>query len=300
MNEKTKHILAAASYGVLGGILAVTLTLLLQGSKALATVRHINDHYAAVLGTGFSLVLIVITGIYVVLTYLQTRATKQSVQLNHEFLAQAEKQLLHSRVPMLVADMSESHGGAYFGEKRRQLGVDWTLRNIGDGPAIQIHTRMKLRFSHAKFKDFDETLEHSFQGNLAPAEEKSTHMHFETAKIETMLEDFGIAGAMNQARVNLNPRQSAYRGPELHLEIVYANVHGQFFKTDVVCPILCLRVNDREDEKEQMVYWFAQKPLQDDEEFELVLMNPIFSRFDFSPLRIDEAQAFIDRYRALL
>ena len=300
MNDRTKHILVAVSYVILGGMLTLTLALLLQGSDGLQTLRQINDHYAAVLGTAFSLVLIVITAVYVVLTYLQVHATQKSVRLNREFLVQAEKQLLHSRVPMLVAEMVKSRGGAYFAEKRRQLHVYWKLRNIGDGPAVQIHTRMKLRFSHAEFEDFDELFEHSFEGSAAPAEEKTANMHFETVKIEKMLEDFSIKVAKNQARLRLSPHQSAYRGPELALEIIYSNVHGQFFKTEVVCPIGHLRVKEREDEKERRVYWMAEKPLQDNEEFELALINPIFSTFKFSAVDTSEAQEFIDRYRKLL
>lgn len=295
-----KNILASMVYIVLGGIITIALVLLLQGSNALQILRQINDHYATILGTAFSFVLIIITAVYVILTYVQASATQESVRLNREFLAQAEKQLLHSRVPMLVAEIRKSHGSEYFGNRRRQLSVDWKLRNIGDGPAVQIHTRMKLQFSHAEFEDFDELYEHSFEGNLAPGEEKATEMHFETRKIEKMLEDFSIASAKNQARIRLNPQQSAYRGPKLHLEVVYSNVHGQFFKTKIVHPIACLRVKNRVDEQEQMVYWFAEKPLQDNEKFELVMMNPIFSTFNFSPMDTSEAQAFIDRYRELV
>ncbi len=301
MTNRTRHITGAIAYAALGAaICLVTIALLRASGEGTALLRTINDHYAAVLGTAFSLILILITAVYVVLTYLQARATQQSVSLNREFLAHAEKQLLHSRVPMLMAEMEKSKGGPYFGERRRQLGVDWKLKNIGDGPALQIHIRMKLKYTHAEFEDYDQTCEQSFVGNLAPRDEATAHMWFETAKIEKMQEDFSIKSAKNTARVKLNPRQSAYRGPELHLTVLYSNVHGQFFKTVVVYPILCLRVASREEEDEKMAYWFAEKPLQDEEDFELVLMNPIFSTFSFAPVDHTEAEAEIEHYRALL
>jgi len=301
MKKTTRHIVGAVAYSALGAAICLAgLALISIWGGGTTLLREINDHYAAVLGTSFSLILILITAVYVVLTYFQAQATQQSVRLNREFLAHAEKQLLHSRVPMLMADMDKSKGGPYFGERRRQLGVDWKIKNIGDGPALQIHVRMKLKYTHAEFEDYDETCEQSFVGNLAPKDDTTAHMWFETAKIEKMQEDFSIKSAKNIARVKLNPRQSAYRGPELHLTILYSNVHGQFFKTVVVYPILCLRVASREDEEEKMVHWFAEKPLQDEEDFELVLMNPIFSRFSFDPVDRKEGEAEIEHYRALL
>ena len=299
MNDKARHIAAAISYCVLGAMLCCCAFLVLSSSGASQVLRNINDHYAAVLGAAFSVILIIVTVVYVVLTYFQARSTQESVRLNREFLSQAERQLLHSRVPMLVAEIVKTKGGAYFGEKRRQLRIDWKLRNMGDGPALQIHTRMKLRYSHAEFDDYDETFEHSFVGNIAPTEEANVDMHFETTKIEKMVEDFDIQFAKNSARMKVNPRQSAYKGPRLEFECVYCNVHGQYFQTTHVLPLLCLRVETR-TEKEQMVYWFAEKPLQDDEEFEIVPMNPIFSTFDFQSLTESDGKAFIDRYRKLM
>lgn len=301
MRDRMKHIVAAIAYCVLGGILSLCALLLLQGTGGLQALRTINDNYAAVLGTVFSLFLIVITAVYVVLTYLQAKSTQESVRINREFLAQAERQLTHSRVPMLVAEMTKAKGGAYFGDKRRQLRIDWKLRNIGDGPSVQIHTRMKLRYTHAEFDDYDEIFEHSFVGNLAPAEESMAEMHFETTKIEKMVEDFEIKYSKNSTRIKFNPRQAPFKGPHLEFEALYSNVHGQYFKTFCVFPLLCLRVDTRTGtDKEKMVYWFDDKPLQDDEEFELVPMNPIFSTFNFHAVTQVEGDAFIERYRNLI
>ena len=295
-----KHIITATIYIILGALLAWVVFLLLPGSKATGLLQKINTDYASILSAFASLVLLVITAVYVALTHAQAKSSKESVEISRKYLAHAEKQLRHSKVPMLVANIEKTKGGAYFGERRRQLNVDWKITNIGDGPAIQIHTRMKLRYAHAELKDYDELYEHSFIGNLAPSETGSAHMHFETTKIEKMLEDFEIRRAKNVARIRTNPHQSAYKGPQIELEVLYTNVYGQYFISLYSIPLLYLKVDSREGEFEKKVYWFAEKQLQDDEEFELAPMNPVFSTFDFHAVEESQGKEFIEHYRQLL
>lgn len=295
-----KHATTAIVYSLLGAIMGSVAMLLLQNSNETDVLQKINNDYATLLSTVFSLILIIITSVYVMLTHTQAKSAQESVRISQDYLAHAEKQLMHSRVPMLVAKITKAQGCAYFGQRRRQLGIDWEINNIGDGPAVQIYTRMKLRYSHAEFEDYDELYEHSFIGSLAPSETTAAHMHFETTKIEKMIEDFEIKKAKNMARIKVNPRQSAHRGPLLELEILYSNVHGQYFKSLYHIPLGCLKVDSREDEQEKMVYWLADKPLQDDEAFEVHQINPVFSTFHFQAVDHSEGEAIIERYRQLI
>lgn len=284
----------------LGVALTCIVLLLISDKGVLVKIESINTRYASFLGVIFSVVLVMVTLIYVILTFYQVQASNRSVEVSQNLLKQTEKDLVFSTIPTVIPDVKETSGSPYFGDRRRQLGINVAVKNIGDSPALHVHTRIKLIYKHVEFEWKEQLYEYSFVGNLSAQEEKEADMHFETRKIEKMMEDFSIQHAKNVYRVKNNPSQSAYRGPDLSVEVVYSNVHGQYFKSHLVHPILAIEAPERKDEEKGYVYMHDDEHIKDDESFKLVLINPIFQEFLFEPISNEEANRLIGNYRALV
>ncbi len=262
--------------------------------------KTVNDDYAAVLGVFLTLILLLITLVYVFLTHFQVKASNESVDLSRKFLEQAHKQLRHSNIPVLVPEVTETGGTKYFGERRRQLHVTCRIKNIGDGPSIRIHTRIKLLYKYVDYHYHDEYAEYFFIGSIGANEERTAKMHFETRKIEKMIEDFTIAHAKNTCRVKNNPSQKPYPNTDISVELICSNVHGQYFRSYLVHPLGGINAYERGRKEDQKIYWTSKEPLGEDELFELILLNPIFQTFSFDPVDSQEAERFIARYRELV
>ena len=257
----------------------------MNNNSAIELLKSINNDYAAVLSTIFSLSLVIVTVIYVMLTYRQV----QHLEMEHKI----------SVVPTLIPEIIQTKGSEYFGD-RRQLSVKLKVQNIGDGPALRIYSKIKIKYNHVEFNDYDQLFEYSYLGSLASMKEDELEMHFETEKIEKMIEDLSIRHAKNTFRVKSNPSQNAYVGPFLMVELVYSNIHGQFFKTKYIREILGLIAYERSEEKDKHIFWTSGGALKDDEPFEISLINPIFQSFDVAPLEINIANDFIGGYEKLI
>lgn len=277
----------------IGMIIAVVLFFVLKIDKIQDIMKDLNDNYSPILNAISSLILVVITLVYVIITYFISKASSKSVK-------ETQKQLSFSKVPVVIAELLEAKGTKYFGDKRRQLHINLKVKNIGDGPAIQLYIKIKMIYNHVEFEYFDELYEYTFAGNLSVEQEENVELRFETKKIEKMIEDLSIRYAKNIYRVKNNPSQSAFSGPELSLELIYSNVHGQFFKSTIINEILSLDAYRRKPEQERYVYWTSEKSIKDNEAFKLMMKNPIFQTNEFSAIDKNDAENFIQKYKNLL
>lgn len=261
--------------------------IVINGYNIEELLKSINNDYAAVLGTISSLLLVIVTLIYVMLIYDQGQ--------------QLEKTHKTSVTPILVPEIIKTNGTEYF-EGRRQLGLTYKIKNIGDGPALQIYSKIKLNYQYVEFKDYNDLYEYSYLASLASMKEDELHMHFETEKIEKMIEDLSIKHAKNMNRIKVNPSQKAYPGPDIVIELIYSNIHRQFFKTILSREILglnkCKKIDD-EKEEDQIIIFDVENELKDDEPFELSLINPIFQSLEVIPLKTDIAIKIIEEYEKL-
>lgn len=199
-----------------------------------------------------------------------------------------------------MPEIIDATGTEYFGEERRQLHVKIKTKNIGDSPAIKIYAQIMFEYKHVEFENYDELYEYTSIGNIGVNEDKEAELHFETVKIEKMIEDLSIRHAKNSSRVKINPRQSIYQGPNLKLRLIYANVHNQYFETEYITEVLSLDAFKRKDEKDRYVFWFSDKKVKDDEPFKLMFKNPIFDTLDFKKLSEEEAERLAKRYKELI
>ena len=244
---------------VVGTAVGALMLWILSGNKALAIVAEINQKYANTITAIFTVALVLVTFVYVVLTYLLVRTTNRSVEISEKVLYQSEKQHFLSRVPLLVIESIEVKGSRYFGKRRRQLTVNCRIRNIGDSPAVTVYTRTNLSFKFVEFEWKDELFEYSFIGSLKAGEEKPAGMHFETKKIEKMLEDLSIEYTKNIYRVRNNPTEKAYKGTDLVVEVICSNVHGKHFRSKLVCPILTVLPYDEARKRPGMAFTLRER-----------------------------------------
>lgn len=261
--------------------------IIITGYNTGELLKSINNDYAAVLGTISNLLLVIVTLIYVMLIYDQGQ--------------QLEKTHKTSVTPILVPEIIKTHGTEYFGN-RRQLSLEYKIKNIGDGPALQIYSKIELNHQYVESKDCNDLFEYSYLASLASMEEDKLHMHFEKEKIEKMIEDLSIGHAKNMYRIKVNPSQKSYSGPDIVIELIYSNIHGQFFKTLLSREILGLKnyiKNDVDNENDEIIYFNPDNKLKDDEPFELSLINPIFQSLEVIPLKTDIATKIIEEYEKL-
>jgi len=290
-----RKILDKIIWILVGGLISFLVYLIFGKTSNNELLKTINDDYSSLINVVLTFVLVTITVIYVILTNKIAKSSNDSVK-------EAQRQLSLSKVPVLMIDIGEATGTEYFGNNRRQLGVKIKTKNIGDSPAIKVYAQMSIEYKHIDFENIDELYEYTFIGNVGNGEEVEAEMHFETLKIEKMLEDLTICSTKNSFRVKNNSKQSAYEGPDLKLRLIYSNVHNEFFETEFKTEILSLNAfkRDVEDEKDRFVFWFSDDKIKDDEPFKLMFKNPIFSSLEFNKIDISEAKRIADRYKELI
>lgn len=107
-------------------------------------IKIINSDYAGVLSLLSSLIMVVVTIIYVGHTKRQANYAKESAEL-------VAKQMKIDKQPCIVPYVTDSCGSAWdtTDYTRMQLGFTIKLRNVGDSPAINVYTLadIELQFS---------------------------------------------------------------------------------------------------------------------------------------------------------
>lgn len=288
-----KHIYSKLLWILIGSLITIIFLLIFRQDSILVLLKSINDNYSSILNVLLTFILVATTLVYVILT---NKIAKSS----HESVKEAQNQLSLSKVPVLMPEVIDATGTDYFGDERRQLHVKVKVKNIGDSPAIKIYAQIMFEYKHVEFEYYDELYEYTFIGNIGTDGEIEAEMHFETVKIEKMIEDLTIRHAKNSFRVKNNPRQSAYQGPDLKLRLIYSNVHNQYFETEYITEILSLDAFKRKDEKDRYIFWFSDKKIEDNEPFKLMFKNPIFDTLEFNKIDKEEADKLAMRYKELI
>ena len=107
-------------------------------------IKIINSDYAGVLSLLSSLIMVVVTIIYVGHTKRQANYAKESAEL-------VAKQMKIDKQPCIVPYVTDSCGSAWdtTDYTRMQLGFTIKLRNVGDSPAINVYmlADIELQFS---------------------------------------------------------------------------------------------------------------------------------------------------------
>jgi hypothetical protein len=262
--------------------------------------KTINQDYSNLLTAYFSCLLLLVTTVYVICTYIQVGISKKSIALNIDYLKQLESEHKTSVTPVLVPIDVKTHGGGLFqinGSLNRQLHLFCNMKNIGNSPAIQIYSKIGLKLKIVKGNEHSTSSEYRYFGALAINDNIDAMMSFEKDKLSSLLEDISIMLKKNtdMLRNNNNNQkigsQKLVAGATLVIDFVYSNIHKQYYKTVYERDIIGITAFI--DEKNKRNYLINELELGDNEQFELMLINPSSSRLEFTLLSEIEAEEFI-------
>lgn len=191
-------------------------------------IKNINADYAQVLSFLSSLIMVIVTIIYV-------RHTKRQANYAKESVDQIAKQMKTEKQPCIVPYITDSSGSAFDATDytRIQLGFDINLKNIGDAPAINIYTLadIELQFSldsSGNKELLSAALLPEFVQALPVGGEKEIRVRFETSEVHRLVEELETAHQKNIERLRTDPSRHHYTGAKLIIRVLFKNIMGQW------------------------------------------------------------------------
>lgn len=197
--------------------------------------KMINQDYSNLLTAFFSCLLLVVTTVYVICTYIQVGISKKSIKLNIEYLKQLESEHKTSVTPILVPNKIKAHGGACYpafnGLSNRKLFVFWDTKNIGNSPAIQIYNKVEFKLKYIEGDDRTFSSDYRYAGSLAINKTGKASTDFDGDKLSMLLADISAMINYNTNIIKKGNGEKLATGTTLVINCVYTNIHGQYFKT---------------------------------------------------------------------
>lgn len=221
-----------------------------------------------------SLCMLLVTILYVAFTWMQSKYTK------HAFL-ESVKQTKEDRQPYIIPTIEKVSGVAFDTSDyiRVQLNFHCKMENVGDSSAVSIYTLLYARMQYRQEKKLVYAhLIPQYNYSIGVAKEVEENIHFETRQFRDIVEDLEISHAKNVKRVETNPRQDAYKGPEIILRVLYKNMKGQWFESELVHELLDVTYKSNgKNERERSV---TNKYIGDGDIYVGWMINPCYSRLN--------------------
>ena len=196
-------------------------------------IKIINSDYAGVLSLLSSLIMVVVTIIYVRHTKRQANYAKESAEL-------VAKQIKIDKQPCVVPYVTDSYGSAWDATDytRMQLGFTIKLKNVGDSPAINVYTlaEIELQFtedSNGNKKRLPASLLPGFVQALSAEEETEINIHFETSEIKALICELRKASEKNWERLRTNPNHHHFTGAKLFVRVFFKNLMRQWCESTI-------------------------------------------------------------------
>lgn len=191
-------------------------------------IKTINSDYAGVLSLISSLIMVVVTIIYVGHTKRQANYAKESTEL-------VAKQIKIDKQPCIVPYVTDSYGSAWNATDytRMQLIFTIKLKNVGDSPAINIYTLADIELQFTESSDGNKkllpaSLLPGFTQAISAEEEMEINIHFETSEIKELICELSKAFEKNWERLRTNPSHNHYTGAKLIIRVFFKNIMGQW------------------------------------------------------------------------
>lgn len=246
-------------------------------------IKSINSDYAGVLSLLSSLVMVIVTIIYVGHTKRQADYSKESAEL-------VAKQMKTDKQPCVVPHIVDSYGTAWDVTEytRIQLGFEIDLENVGDAPAINVYTLadFELQFKiddNGNKKMLSASLLPNFVQAISVGEKKKIRIHFETAEVNAMVKELTIAHEMNTERIRTNPSQHYYTGAKLVIRVFFKNIMGQWCESLISHEIAWLEYKNPPPRKTQNLNenTIPPKQIYEGDEFRAVLSSHHLAPFTY-------------------
>lgn len=260
-------------------------------------IKQINQNYAGALSLLSSLIMVVVTIMYVKHTKQQANYSKESVEL-------VTKQLKTNKQPCIVPLVEDSFGSAFdAGEYTRiQLGFDINLKNVGDAPAISIYSLANIELQYS-FDDVGNKkllnaalLPHLIQA-LSAEEEQRIELHFETEEVQMLVKELAIAMEKNWERIKTDPSQHHHIGAMLNVQILFKNAMEQWCESMISYEIAWLTLNNSQDRKTRNMNENSIPPkhIHRGDEFKAVLCSSHLAPFSYKMVTEEYVKSILDQ-----
>lgn len=261
-------------------------------------IKTINSDYAGVLSLLSSLIMVVVTIIYVSHTKRQANYAKESAEL-------VAKQIKTDKQPCVVPIIVDSNGSAWDATDytRMQLDFEINIKNVGDSPAINIYTLADIELQLTNDSNGNKELLHAsllpnFVQALATGEEKEIYIHFETAEIKRLTQELSKALDMNWERLRTNPTQNHYVGAKLIVCVLFKNLMGQWCESVVSHEIAWLAYKNPPANKTHNLNenTIPPKQIREGDKFKAVLTSCSIAPFTYKMITEEYVHSVLEDY----
>lgn len=305
-----------------GIIVGVILNQLVHIDFSTDIIKNINNNYANVIGFMVSFMTAIITTIYVIFTYKQVKVAEQSIALaeqsatysqlavtaNQEMVESMNQQIKQANNPCIVPEITKSHGTSCFYKTRRQLHINFEIKNIGDSPAISIYAFAWFKLKHTLCDGKDNVAMYflpDYIPNLEVNKKNKFSVRFETDEIKALINDLSRAYSLNTERINTDPSKAAYPDTDLVLRIYYKNIAGQWYEVTYIREILSIEVKgksfeDKKSNKTKIKAFEKSVPpqsLDNRDVFELEFISEMFSLLDIKLVDEDKIEKLLSPFK---
>lgn len=194
---------------------------------------------------------------------------------------EAAKKVREERQPYIIPTIECISGAALANSNflRVQLNFHCSLENVGDSTAVSVYAFLyaRMQYTQEKRMVYAHLLpKYNYSICVGKAAEKD--IHFETDQFRDILEDLEISQAKNIKRIETNPYQESYKGPEIILRVLYKNMMGQWFESELVQELLKITYMSKdENDRGEMV---ANKDVSDGDIYSGYMINPCYSHIN--------------------
>lgn len=261
-------------------------------------IKTINSDYAGVLSMISSLIMVVVTIIYVGHTKRQADFARKSAEL-------VAKQIKIDKQPCVIPFVTDSYGSAWNATDytRMQLGFAIKLKNVGDAPAINVYTLADIELQFIEDSDDKKKLLHAsllpgFVQALSAEEETEISIHFETAEIKVLIRELSKAAEMNWERIRTDPYHNHYTGAKLIVRVFFKNIMGQWCESVICHEIAWLAYKNPPPQKTHNLNenTIPPKEIREGDEFKAVLSSYHIAPFVYRMITEDCVNGVLRNY----
>lgn len=261
-------------------------------------IKSINSDYAGVLSLLSSLVMVIVTIIYVRHTKRQAYYAKESAEL-------VAKQIKTDKQPCVVPLVIDSYGSAWDASDytRILLGFTIKLKNVGNSPAINVYTLADFELQFIKDSDGNKKLLPAallpgFIQALSAEEETEINIHFETAEIKELICELRKTAEKNWERLRTNPNHNHYNGANLKIRVFFKNLMGQWCESTISYEIPWLVFKNPPPQKTHNLNenTIPPKEIHEGDEFKAVLSSQHIAPFVFAMTTEERVTDLLQKY----
>lgn len=178
-----------------------------------------------------SVLLSILTIIYVVYTKTISDSARATSNL--------------TSAPVVIFDLKTLHIGSKFGPDRQAFNIEYRVRNVGTGPALNLRIDAEIEFEHIKIEGLTSVLSR-FEPEqifvLAAGDQlDGPTLVFGNRAVSCLVANFRESDRLNMERIRLNPAAEAYRSAKIHLNVYYQDAINRTFVTRLTADISPLR-----------------------------------------------------------